>query len=491
MADERPPSPPTSSSLIATLSATTPFDIPFDTVSIPTTLAPSRAPRRATRAPRRQSRQNAPDQSNPIRPPQPLPRNNPKLKPTFKRFSTNKLNNAMTSGSVRYLHINSRHLPRQETQEQFSINLLEPIRNASHLELVSFSVANDFSNVLPDNNKFRILFKRSPDTGTTALNDVYMVEVELETGFYTHDELIQEILAQITTTANGYYDSSTQTPDNDGFYTIYPKVLAVGSASFATQTTYGVLFKPTVESNGKTTLEFKPVTGTADGLKYALLSFPFEKYDEFFHDSILHRLGYDRKQVYFSDETITTSTSVFISNSLSNNRLVLTNQRIVLVNISEDSVAMSSNDITGFSRHFSNSNRQKYTSAKLAFETHSHLKLTCDLIHDIQTTTYNYRNLGKTEYSDTLASIPIDTNRASWIHYLPEPFNHIHKIDNPIIRNFKIGLKNGHSDRHFKSDEHKQFQITLKIYIMDDESIPNQQFFDSIKSGEQNFSYRN
>jgi len=397
----------------------------------------------------------------------------------------------MTSGSVRYLHINSRHLPRQQNQELFTINLLEPIRNASHLELTAFSVANDFSNVLPDNNKFRILFKRAPDTGTTALNDVFMIEVELETGFYTHAELIAEILAQITLTSNGYYNSATQTVDADGFYTVYPKLLAVGASTFVTQTTYGVLFKPTVESNGKTTFEFKTVTGTADGLKYVLLSFPFEKYDEFYHDSILHRLGYTKNQVYFSDEEITNSTQVFISNSASNNRLVLTNQRIVLLNITEDTVAMSSQVILTFSREFSNSNRQKYSSAKLAFETHSHLKLTCDLIHDIQTTTHHYRTLGKTEFSDTLAEIPIDTNRASWIHYLPEPFNHIHKIDNPLIRNFKIGLKNAHSDRHFQSDEHKQFQITLKIYIMNDESIPNQQFFDSIKAGEQNFSYRN
>jgi hypothetical protein len=117
------------------------------------------------------------------------------------------------SGSVRYLHINSRHLPRQPNQEQFSINLLEPIRNASHMELTAFSVANDFSNIMNENNKFRILFKRNPDTGVSPLNDVYMIEVALEAGFYTHAEMIEGILAQITLTSNGYYDSGSQTPD--------------------------------------------------------------------------------------------------------------------------------------------------------------------------------------------------------------------------------------------------------------------------------------
>lgn len=453
----------------------TPFEFPFETSSIPTT------------------RQTVGEKQLPQILEQQSYRNKVSNRGTigYRKFSHNSLNNTMTQGSVRYLHINSRHLPRHPNQEQFSINLLDPIRKATHMEMTAFSIANDFSNVLPDNNKVRFLFKRSPDSGTSPLNDVYMIEVELESGFYTHAELIDEILAQITLTANGYYNSGTQTPDGDGFYTVYPKILAVGNSTFANQTTYGVLFRPTVESNGKTTFEFKHITATANGLKYAFLSFPYEKYDEFYHDSIFHRLGYTKQQVYFSDEDITSSTQVFVSNSASTNRLVLTNQRIVLEGIIDDTIAMSSTIILAYSRHFSDSTKQKYTSAKLAFETHSHLKLTCDLIHDIQTTSYNYKSLGKTEMSDVLAEIPITTNRASWVHYLPQQYNHIHKIDNPLIKNFKIGLKNSHSDRHFKTDEHKQFQITLKIYLMDDESIPNQQFFDSIKSGEQNFSYRN
>ena len=452
-------------------SARGPLDLPFETQSIPTT---------------REQQRNFPQVIEEI------PMKNPSkaLTRTFNKLSLNRLNE-MTTGSVRYLHINSRHLPRQPNQEQFSVSLLEPIRNASHIEMVSFSVANDFSNVIADNNKVRFLFKRSPDSGTTPLNDVYMVEVSLEAGFYTHQELISEILLQITTTSNGFYDSTTQTPDSDGFYTIYPKILAVGASSFINQTTYGVLFKPTLESNGKTTFEFKPVTATANGLKYVLLSFPYEKYDEYYHDSILHRLGFTKAQIYFSDEELTDSTSAYLTTTASNNRLNLTNQRIVLDGIIDNSVAMSSIVILAFSRHFTDTTRQKYKSSKLAFETHSHLKLTSDLIHDIQTTSHHYRSLGKTEFSDVLAEIPIESNRASWIHYMPNQFNHIHKIDNPLIRNFKIGLKNGHSDRHFKSDEHKQFQLTLKIYIMDDESIPNQQFFDSIKQGDQNFSYKN
>jgi hypothetical protein len=459
------------------ISLRTPLDMPFDGVSIPTT---------------RGSRQGQTVQPQVIieNPKNPKPTN----KELQKRISSYSLNKTMNgSGSVRYLHINSRHLPRQPNQEQFSINLLEPIRNASHMELTAFSVANDFSNVMSDNNKFRMIFKRQPDTGVSALNDLYMIEVSLEAGFYTHSEMIEGILAQITLTSNGFYDSGSQTPDGDGFYTVYPKLLAVGSSTFTTQTTYGVLFKPTVESNGKTTIEFKVVGGVADGLKYAFLSYPYEKYDEYFHDSLLHRLGYTKQQIYFSDEDIIDSGTVFTETAGSNNSVVLTNQRIVLEDVIPNSIAVSSTIITGYSRNFSNSARQKYTSAKLAFETHSHVQITCDLIHDIQTTSYNYKTLGKTEFSDVLAEVPIEVNRASWVHYLPQALTHVHKIDNALIRNFKLGLKNIHSNRHFKSqnDEHKQFQITLKIYIMDDETIPNQEFFNSIKQGDQNFSYRN
>ena len=459
------------------ISLRTPLDMPFDGVSIPTT---------------RGSRQGQTVQPPVIieNPKNPKPTN----KELQKRISFNSVKNTMNgSGSVRYLHINSRHLPRQPNQEQFSINLLEPIRNASHMELTAFSVANDFSNVMSDNNKFRMIFKRQPDTGTTALNDLYMIEVSLEPGFYTHAEMIAEILAQITLTSNGFYDSGSQTPDGDGFYTVYPKLLAVGSSSFANQTNYGVLFKPTQESNGKTTFEFKAVGAVADGLKYAFLSYPYEKYNEYFHDSLLHRLGYTKQQIYFSDEDIIDSGTVFTETAGSNNSVVLTNQRIVLEDVIPNSIAVSSTIITGYSRNFSNSARQKYTSAKLAFETHSHVQITCDLIHDIQTTSYNYKTLGKTEFSDVLAEVPIEVNRASWVHYLPQALTHVHKIDNALIRNFKLGLKNIHSNRHFKSqnDEHKQFQITLKIYIMDDETLPNQEFFNSIKQGDQNFSYRN
>jgi hypothetical protein len=456
------------------ISFKTPLDMRFDSFSIPTTRTS------------RQGRQT-------VQPPVIERGKNPKQ--LQKRISSYSLiNKTMNgSGSVRYLHINSRHLPRQPNQEQFSINLLEPIRNASHMELTAFSVANDFSNIMNENNKFRMIFKRNPDTGVSPLNDVYMIEVALEAGFYTHAEMIEGILAQITLTSNGYYDSGSQTPDGDGFYQVFPKVLEVGATSFATQTTYSVLFRPTQESNGKTTLEFKAVGGVADGLKYAFLSYPWELYDELYHDSILHRLGYTKQQIYFSDENITDSGTVFTETAGSNNSVVLTNQRIVLEDVIPNSIAVSSTIITGYSRNFSNSARQKYTSAKLAFETHSHLQITCDLIHDIQTTSHNYKTLGKTEFSDILAEVPVEVNRASWVHYLPQAFTHVHKIDNPLIRNFKIGLKNIHSNRHFKSqnDEHKQFQITLKIYIMDDETLPNQEFFNSIKQGDQNFSYRN
>ena len=460
------------------ISFKTPLDMRFDTVSIPTT---------------RKSRQGR----QTVQPQVIEKGKNPKptktqLQRMFNKISSNSLNKTM-NGSVRYLHINTRHLPRTANQEQFNINLLEPIRNASHMELTAFSVANDFSNVLPNNNRFRIIFKRHPDSGTTPLNDVYMIDIEIEPNFYTHAEMIAEILAQITLTSNGFYDSGSQTPDGDGYFTIYPKLLAVGSSSFVTQTTYGVLFKVTQETNGKTTFEFKPVTATADGLKYALLSYEFEKYDELFHDSIIHRLGYTKNQIYFSDETITNSTQVFLSAPGATNSISLTNQRVVLDDIVHDTLSITStlSNLPIYSRHFSVASRQKYTSGKLAFETHSHVQITCDLIHDIQTTTHNYKTLGRTEMSDILAEVGISVNRASWVHYIPETHQHLHKIDNALIKNFKIGLKNIHSNRHFKTDEHKHFQITLKIYIMDDESLPNQQFFDSIKEGEQNFSYRN
>ena len=396
-----------------------------------------------------------------------------------KTFSPSNINESM---SYKYLHIDTSHLGRNPNENLYNIDLLEPIRNCSHMELTAFTVANDFYNVIEENNTVRMIFKRSPDTGTTALNDLYVIEVSLEPGFYTHADLIAEITAQIILPANGY---SATAIDTDGFYTVYPSVLAVGTSSFASQTTYPVRIKLTQETSGKTTIEFKqPSTIVANGLTYAMISFPFEDFEQYFNDSIYHRLGYTKQQVYFTDKYLTDPTSVFISNSTSTNRIVLTNQSLILLDVQGgQDVAISSQLITGYTRNFSNSSFQKMTSNKLAWETHSSLQLTCDLIHDTQQTTRNYSVLKRTEFSDVLAEVKIDVNRSSWIHYIPQTYTHVHKVDSPIIKNFKIGIRNSHNHRHFQSDEHRDFQITLKLHLMDDESIPNREMFNSFANG--------
>src|SRR5210317_202894 len=88
-----------------------------------------------------------------------------------KNFSTHNVSDNM---SYRYLHIDSTHLEHIRSHEyEYKVNLLEPIRNATHMELTSFSIANDFYNVIEENNDFRMIFKRTPTVGTTQLNDVY------------------------------------------------------------------------------------------------------------------------------------------------------------------------------------------------------------------------------------------------------------------------------------------------------------------------------
>ena len=402
-----------------------------------------------------------------------------------KNFSTHNVSDNM---SYRYLHIDSTHLEHIRSHEyEYKVNLLEPIRNATHMELTSFSIANDFYNVIEENNDFRMIFKRTPTVGTTQLNDVYVLELSLDKGFYTHQELITALIAQINLSANGY---NPQAVDADGYIEFFPKVIS-GTTPIATQTTYSLKIKMTAETSGKTLIQIKPITTpVSEPLGYGMLSYPYELHDEYFSDSILHRLGYTKYQVYFSDENITDSTSAFLSNATSANRISLVNQSIIDPNITSSDLAISSTVLTGFVRYFVNSATRDIRSNKLAWETHAGLTLTCDLIHDIQETTNRYKKLGKTEMSDTLCQIPITVNRASWVNYIPNPQTHLHKIDNPLIRNFRLGVKNPHNNRHFKGDEHKPFQITLKIHTMDDESIANREFFNSIAQGMKNFSYR-
>lgn len=402
-----------------------------------------------------------------------------------KRFSPNNVTDAM---SYRYLHIDSTHLDHlQEGQFEYSVSLLEPIKNASHIELTSFSIANDMYNVVEDRNEFRMLFKRKPSSATTPLNDVYMLSVFITPGFYTHQELLSAIITQLTTASNGYTSTLDTTDD---YYEFFPRVLAVGSSVFADQTTYGLKIKFTAETSGKTLIQMKAVTSpVADPLTYGMLAYPFEDLAENFHDSIMHRMGFTKYQVYFTEKTITDSTQVFLTVGSVNNSINLVYQKNIYQSLAS-SYALSNISLRPFTREFTNSSYEDLLSNKLAWETHSSLILTCDLVHDIQTTTHRYLTLGKTEFSDALAHLSIDVNRASWVHYVPQSYTHLHKVDNPLIRNFRIGLKNPHNNRHFKADEHKAFQVSFKIHTMDDESIPNREMFNSISTGMQNYQFR-
>jgi len=403
-----------------------------------------------------------------------------------KQFSPNRVTD--NSMSYRYLHIDSAHLEHlQDKQFEYKVNLLEPIRNASHIELTAFSVANDFFNVVEDHNEFRMLFKRKPSVGTTALNDVYMLSTLIDPGFYTHAELLSAIVAQINLASNGF---NAQAEDNDGFIEFYPKVLATGASTFSAQTTYGLKIKFTAETSGRTLIEMKGAsTPVADPISYAMLAYPYEDLQQQYKDSILHRLGFTKYQVYFTEKNITVSQSVFLEITGAVNSINLVYQKNIYQAL-PTSYAISNSSLRPFTREFTNSSYQELRSNKLAWETHSSLILTCDLIHDIQTTTPQYLTLGRTEFSDAIAHVKIDVNRASWVHYVPQQYTHLHKVTQPVIQIFRIALKNPHNHRHFRADEHRAFQVEFKIYTMDDESIPNQQFFSSIAEGMRNFSYK-
>jgi len=402
-----------------------------------------------------------------------------------KNISVNRVKHNM---SYKYLHINSAHLSRSVHEDQYTVNLLDPIQKATQFELISFSTANDIHNIQEPNNRFQMYFRRYVNASTDT-NQLFNIQVDLEPGFYTHEEMLLEIERLLK--ASSYYDQTLTDAQTDNSFVVHPDQF-VGS-TFTAQTTYSVALKFTVLSSGKTEISLSQrQTPASNDIKYGFLVYPFHQFEEYFEDSLLHRLGFTRAQVYYTDELVSVD-QVFFDNTANGGSLntinITNNKSIDPGRYSANAVAVSNNGIKSFFRSTTSATERILTSSHLAFETHSSLILTCDLIHDIQTTTHHYKKLGKTEYSSILAYCPIETNRASWVHHVPaQP--HPHKIDNPLIRNFKIGIMNPYTHKHLKDQAHKNFNLTLKIYTMDDETIPNTEFFRSIANGSQNFSYR-
>ena len=423
----------------------------------------------------------APPQQQPQMPqmPQPKPQ---QIQP--KRISNNTVNKNM---SYKYLHIDSRHLTRSLNDTEYTVSLLEPIKNATFMEMISFSTANDLHNIQVPNNRFQMYFRRYADA-STDLNQLFNIQVDIPAGFYTHAEMVSTIISLLTSST--YYDTTLTALETNNTIVLHPDLYVDGSG-FTAQTTYSVALKMTVLDSGKTELfisqRSSPVT---EDLLYGMLVYPYEQYHELFEDSLLHRLGFTKSQVYFTD-IITATSDVFLTNGTVINSIDISNNRLLdRGRYTANAFAVTNQSIKGFFRQLTSTTLKILTGNQLAFETHSGLVITNDLIQDIQTTTSRYRSLGKTEFSSMLAHVPIDTNRASWIHH--EPMHpHPHKISQPLIREFRLGIVNSHTGRHFTDESHKAFQITLKFHTTLDESIANMEFYDSIQQGMFNYQYEN
>jgi hypothetical protein len=247
-------------------------------------------------------------------------------------------------------------------------------------------------------------------------------------------------------------------------------------------------------ANGKTTLIIKTndaSSQTAD-LKYGFVAYSQEAYRaSLFHDSIIHRLGFQKTQVWFGQDIITTDAQVFRTNVTSNQIFMTRTHKIHNTQSAGSVSGYESMDLASFLPFMyllNVASKILKTSLKIAWETHEAIILTSTLVDDFETTDHSYLDTGMTQKVNILAIVPVTVNRASWIHYRNTENENVHIITNPLIRNFKIGIMNPHSRQHFDVNTCPDFTATLKIHLKDDKSEPNRATMESISRGMRQFA---
>jgi hypothetical protein len=389
--------------------------------------------------------------------------------------------------SFRYLHIDSRHLqhPGDKTSN-FDVKLLTPIENATHVELVSFSTSHDFINVDARNNTLRLLFKRD------QVSTVFKIDISITPGFYTHAELVSAITSAWRASST-YSSTATDSGTGTEFEIMAPQVLSSGV--FVDQTTYTCKLNISALANGKTTLIIKTndaSSQTAD-LKYGFVAFSQEAYRaHLFHDSIIHRLGFEKTQVWFGQQVIVNDNQVFRTDIASNQIFMTRTHKIHGTSSPGSSVqgyeSMDEAQFVTFMYLLNVASKILKTGQKIAWETHEAIILTSSLVHDFESTDAEYLDSGCTQHKNILAIIPITVNRASWIHYRSTESENVHILTNPLIRNLKIGMMNSHSRTHFDLYGCPDFTCTLKIHLKDDKGEPNRAMMESIRRGMREFA---
>ena len=394
---------------------------------------------------------------------------------------------------VKYVHVNTRHLTTQETSV-FNVHLSEPLKNVTHVEAVSFSSQNDFYNIQKGNNNLRFVF-RGPGVDDSLdpadnVDAIYEMKFTITPGFYTHADMINEINNEMIKSS---YCDVTATGDGSEGVVLAPK-LTVGYYPVGdVEKRIYILFSI---ADGKTVITMGfPVGEPINRINWGFLSYLWSEGDEF-HNSIWNRLGFGSHQVLFTAEkyvtnkelfaqTATTSVNINYDKGFHDHRWDSILDQADFVTMMTETYHVRTNHLEVFTKTFQigSTLRNIKISNRLAWETHEGLVLTTDLVNDFESTTHNYPMTGRCEPTNTLVRVPIQVNRASWVHYISRENEAVHDVCKPLIRSFNLSMQSSHSRKPFHRSEYQSFAVTLKFTTKDDEVEQNIRQYESIERG--------
>jgi hypothetical protein len=404
-----------------------------------------------------------------------------------------------------YLHVNTKHLASANTSE-YTINLQEPLKHVTHVEVVSFSTQNDFHNVNENNNEFKFLFRgavlddREP-TGVGNFHAIYDLHFSIEPDFYTHEEMIEAMMASMADSPFAYPAGQTDLslgvvlrPD----LSVYADEFSAGT--FPPGSDVKLVRISISLKQGKTVITIDTPPGGADLINYGFMTYNFSELKEF-EASIYHRLGFSRDQIFFQendyntnadllDQAVATTYKFNSANDFAVHEHSLPANNAIYVSVSAETTYEKR--IFIFKKCFvlgSTSGRNIKNSKGLAYETHQALHVFSDLVIDYQTTSENYRQIGRAEQTNLLVRVPIEVNRASWIHYISREQETVHSVNKSYFSSFKLMMTSTHSNKPFKRDAFQPFAITLKFTTKDDEDEPNIRQYESSERGQVRTQY--
>jgi hypothetical protein len=303
-----------------------------------------------------------------------------------------------------YVYVDSKDRKYHEEKSEITVTMSQPILHAKSVKVVSFSVPNEFYNVIDGNNSFSArVYNVNNNTKSAIKNYV------LGAGLYS--------LIDMVTALNALFQADKLTEGGTNT-TLTLNLLASGKVSL------------NIVGDGVNTH------------KRAILYYPRNGQ---FQNSIAHRLGFSRSQVF--DDPDIDGANLLVGNGVSPPVVTVnyTNSKGITTSTPESSwtgalIWVSSTTDT---------NLNTKTGNFIGYESRCpHLFLKSDLVKDFHST---YRDNGTdqvmTKQENILQKIQNDTNIYSYLHFRGNTDAFVHEISgSKPITHFNLSLTDDHGN---------------------------------------------